>query len=176
MISATGTQCNPANAEIFFAAQKVDEAVDLCLDCPVMFPCRDLARAEGHVYGVWGGETPDERRAWLVENHPDPEVRAEAARETARIERERERSIIRKREHRAYLRIVAAQAGVALNKPVDAESDGPTIQQVRSRQLATIARQMRAAGADMDEIAEELGATRRTIQRYMSAKYDNIAA
>ena len=42
--------------------QRIAEAVDLCLDCPLMIACRDLGRALRE-RGVWGGETDDERAA-----------------------------------------------------------------------------------------------------------------
>lgn len=42
--------------------QRIAEAIDLCLDCPLMITCRDTARAQGQT-GIWGGETDQERRA-----------------------------------------------------------------------------------------------------------------
>jgi Transcription factor WhiB len=33
----------------------------ICAECPVQTECRDLARKNGEVYGVWGGETERER-------------------------------------------------------------------------------------------------------------------
>jgi WhiB family redox-sensing transcriptional regulator len=33
----------------------------ICMDCPVLLPCRDAARTQGEL-GYWGGENDDERR------------------------------------------------------------------------------------------------------------------
>lgn len=41
----------------------------VCGQCPFMQACRDHARANRETYGVWGGETEDERTSWL-RNHP----------------------------------------------------------------------------------------------------------
>lgn len=37
----------------------------VCGQCPFMQACRDHARANREEFGVWGGETEDERRAYL---------------------------------------------------------------------------------------------------------------
>lgn len=41
---------------------RVEEAKNLCLDCPLMLDCRDWARSRGET-GVWGGEDDAERAA-----------------------------------------------------------------------------------------------------------------
>jgi len=33
----------------------------VCSDCPVATECRDMARSNGEIYGIWGGETERER-------------------------------------------------------------------------------------------------------------------
>lgn len=42
------------------AADRTAAAIDACLNCPHMLPCRDWARTHGE-YGIWGAETDDER-------------------------------------------------------------------------------------------------------------------
>lgn len=37
----------------------------ICRECPVLMQCREQARREREPYGVWGGETEDERAAAL---------------------------------------------------------------------------------------------------------------
>lgn len=38
----------------------------ICATCPVRRPCLDWALATAEPYGIWGGFTPDERRALQV--------------------------------------------------------------------------------------------------------------
>ncbi|MFY1620084.1 WhiB family transcriptional regulator [Micromonospora sp. WMMD736] len=178
MISTIAQQCTTDDAETFFDARRANDAIDICIDCQVMVQCRDLARAEGHLYGVWGGETPRARLDWLAEHHPDPEVRADAATEAARLERDRQRSSDANREARARKR--AEKAGLPYTRPPAEPGSNvvaiPTIHQLRAQRLAQRARQLLRDGVDMDGIAEELGTTRRSVQRYLSDKYDNIPA
>ncbi len=46
------------------ARERVAKAV--CSTCPVLATCRDHAIRAGEPFGVWGGLTPDERRAAAV--------------------------------------------------------------------------------------------------------------
>jgi WhiB family redox-sensing transcriptional regulator len=57
------------HTELFFAPnaerpqareRREAQARRLCRECPVMTPCRDTARF-AHEYGLWGGESEDER-------------------------------------------------------------------------------------------------------------------
>jgi DNA-binding CsgD family transcriptional regulator len=70
---ATTLPCTTVDPEIFHAPfgertdspsayARINRAVDTCLSCPQMLPCRDWAR-ERHEWGIWGGETDDERTA-----------------------------------------------------------------------------------------------------------------
>ena len=65
--------CTTVNPELFHApaGERVDSpsaltriaaARNVCLDCPVMVACRDYAR-EHQEWGIWGGETDEERFA-----------------------------------------------------------------------------------------------------------------
>lgn len=40
-------------------------AKEICQGCPVKMLCREQARTNREPYGVWGGESEDERTAWL---------------------------------------------------------------------------------------------------------------
>lgn len=46
--------------------RRAEEAKKVCAGCPVRQLCRDDARARREAYGVWGGESEDERAAWLA--------------------------------------------------------------------------------------------------------------
>lgn len=45
------------------AAAMIQRARAVCQGCAVRSPCLDLALAEGHVDGVWGGLSANERAA-----------------------------------------------------------------------------------------------------------------
>ena len=49
-----------------------NQAKDFCLDCPVMFQCRDMARTDGIPSGVFGGEDKKEREDWWAANGGRP--------------------------------------------------------------------------------------------------------
>lgn len=62
--------CRDADPEIFFpisatgaAAGQVQQAQAICARCPVAAECLDWAQRMGLGDGVWGGTTPEERRA-----------------------------------------------------------------------------------------------------------------
>jgi len=42
----------------------VEAATTVCAGCPVREPCSDLAARNQETFGVWGGASPGERRAW----------------------------------------------------------------------------------------------------------------
>lgn len=53
---------------------RVQAALELCLDCPLMIACRDWARANRQ-FGIWGGETDEERTSASAVSHlPAPDV------------------------------------------------------------------------------------------------------
>jgi WhiB family redox-sensing transcriptional regulator len=43
--------------------QGVDRAIEVCTGCPVRTECRDYADAHRIRYGVWGGQTLQQRQA-----------------------------------------------------------------------------------------------------------------
>ena len=61
--------CQTADAEAWWPDHKdVDDlpartAVSACRQCPAAAPCLAYALAADHQYGIWGGTTPEERRA-----------------------------------------------------------------------------------------------------------------
>jgi WhiB family transcriptional regulator, redox-sensing transcriptional regulator len=64
--------CRNRDQEIFFpigttgaALQQVSEAKAICARCRVAADCLDEALHLGQNHGVWGGTTPEERRALL---------------------------------------------------------------------------------------------------------------
>lgn len=56
---------HPEQARGSSKAKRESLAKAICDECPVKVMCRDQARANREEYGVWGGETEVERRAWL---------------------------------------------------------------------------------------------------------------
>lgn len=72
--------CRGVDTQVFFspeaergsrrlARERVAKAV--CSTCPVMSTCRDHAIRMAEPFGVWGGLTPDERRALSVQAAAD---------------------------------------------------------------------------------------------------------
>ena len=51
--------------------RRVATAKQVCAACPVIEQCRNWARSVGEPYGVWGGESEDERRALLAGRRRD---------------------------------------------------------------------------------------------------------
>lgn len=45
--------------------QREAAAKAICATCPLAQRCRDQARTNRELYGVWGGETETERTTWL---------------------------------------------------------------------------------------------------------------
>ena len=43
----------------------------VCATCPVIAECRNWARSVGEPYGIWGGESEDERRVLLASRRRD---------------------------------------------------------------------------------------------------------
>lgn len=66
-------RCVSIDPEVFFptTADDAAPALALCRECPVLGPCLAAALDAGDSDGVWGGTTPEERRAmrqvWLPE-------------------------------------------------------------------------------------------------------------
>jgi WhiB family transcriptional regulator, redox-sensing transcriptional regulator len=71
--------CRDMDLEIFFhpdgerdpsRGRRVARAKTICADCPVMTACRNWAHRVEEPYGIWGGESEDERRAALRRRRP----------------------------------------------------------------------------------------------------------
>ncbi len=69
-IASPERACAQADAELFFhphdergAARRAraEAAKAICRGCPFMLACRDWAHERHEMYGVWGGESEDER-------------------------------------------------------------------------------------------------------------------
>lgn len=60
--------CVGVDPELFFSITDhgVQAAKTICGDCPVQAACRQWADGEGITYGVWGGESEEERRERLA--------------------------------------------------------------------------------------------------------------
>ncbi len=63
--------CRDADPELFFpvsavgpSREDVARAKAVCASCPVRRPCLRFALATHQAYGVWGGMTEEERRAF----------------------------------------------------------------------------------------------------------------
>jgi WhiB family redox-sensing transcriptional regulator len=87
-------QCRDEDPELFFppgsfrtAHEQMERARLVCMQCPVIQPCLELALFTASDYGMWGGTTPEERTA----------IRRRAGREADRIQR---RVVRRTRERR----------------------------------------------------------------------------
>ena len=66
----SGAACRGMDPEMFFplggglvAEAQVTIAKAVCAECPVLVRCRTWALTMGEHAGVWGGMSPDERRA-----------------------------------------------------------------------------------------------------------------
>ena len=63
--------CRDEDPELFFPAGtsgpallQVEQAKAVCRRCPVTGECLRWALDTGQEYGIWGGATEEERRAW----------------------------------------------------------------------------------------------------------------
>lgn len=68
--------CGEVDPEIFFpisttgaALGQIHQAQAICARCPVAAACLDWALRIGQDHGVWGGTTPEERRALRTTGH-----------------------------------------------------------------------------------------------------------
>jgi len=57
--------CAQTDPEVFFPSNNFSKkrdvavAVAVCNDCPLINPCKEYARTQKGLYGVWGGELYD---------------------------------------------------------------------------------------------------------------------
>lgn len=58
--------CRDEPVETFFSSQMIGRAKRICGRCPVRDDCRGEAVNQGVADGVWGGWTPEERRAGRI--------------------------------------------------------------------------------------------------------------
>lgn len=63
-------KCKDEDPELFFpigttgpAAEQIERAKAVCVQCPVRQDCLEWALATGQDAGVWGGTSEEERRA-----------------------------------------------------------------------------------------------------------------
>jgi WhiB family redox-sensing transcriptional regulator len=80
--------CREVDPEIFFpigttgaALGQIHEAQAICARCPVAADCLSWALHIGQDHGVWGGTTPEERRALRTTAPTTGPPAADAARE-----------------------------------------------------------------------------------------------
>lgn len=59
---------HPDNERGAARTRRTAEAQQICRSCPVVEQCRQHALRAQEPYGVWGGQTEDDRRAWIA-NH-----------------------------------------------------------------------------------------------------------
>lgn len=78
--------CLSRDPELFFSGfdEHVAEAKRVCAGCPLIEACRERARVTREQFGVWGGETEQERRKVLEQ--------LDEARDTTRGRRRRGRA------------------------------------------------------------------------------------
>lgn len=57
--------CRGHDPELFFADYNITErAREICWSCPVLQECREWAIPILDLYGLWGGMSAHERKAW----------------------------------------------------------------------------------------------------------------
>jgi WhiB family redox-sensing transcriptional regulator len=68
--------CKEVDPELFFPSghhavdgPQVQAAKNVCAGCPVILECRQWAIESGQIFGIWGGQTEDER-AVEIRNRP----------------------------------------------------------------------------------------------------------
>ncbi|MGV9330187.1 WhiB family transcriptional regulator [Streptosporangium sandarakinum] len=78
--------CLEEDPELFFPVsfegpgrEQCEQAKAVCNRCPVKRRCLDYALNTQQMYGVWGGTTPDERRALMAMVRRKARAKAEAA-------------------------------------------------------------------------------------------------
>ena len=56
--------CLGANPDLFFpvTGQNVNQARQVCRECPIVDPCGEYALRVGENFGVWGGMSERQRR------------------------------------------------------------------------------------------------------------------
>ena len=59
------TPCQSTDPEVWFGLDP-EPAIRLCGGCHAQPECRDLARANGETYGVWGAQLFERKRAKSV--------------------------------------------------------------------------------------------------------------
>lgn len=71
--------CAHADPDLFFpisstgrALREIAKAKAVCAGCPVRQACLDFALEHDLTHGIWGGTTPEDRRAWRRERRPGP--------------------------------------------------------------------------------------------------------
>lgn len=163
---APAKNCTVANAALFFDVRRAGQAVELCLDCPLMIPCGRQARATGEMHGVWGAETAEERCAWLVQHHPDEEVRTAAELVISEAERQRNKS----RKYRIRTQAKPPSRSVQHRMAKDGDFKPPRL--AAAQEAARTARRLHGSGQSIGDIASALKVSTRTIERYLSAQYD----
>lgn len=176
-MSGLAINCDLSNADnVFFSRHADRTAVELCVECPLMLRCRDQARREGEIWGTWGGETAEERCAWLAENHPDINVRYEAKKQVSEFEQARER------DRRAAVRrksVVREPEPVKSRSVQHREARRLDPGSPRLRKMAETAEKVRrlsAGGMSQVAIARELRISDRSVRRYLGTEFDHVNA
>jgi WhiB family transcriptional regulator, redox-sensing transcriptional regulator len=66
----SGGACVSVDPELFFpisesgpSRRQVAQAKEICATCPVLRSCLQYAVGRGHLTGIWGGTTEEERQA-----------------------------------------------------------------------------------------------------------------
>lgn len=80
--------CRDADDTLFFhpygetgpaKRSRIADAKAICAKCPMAQICRDQARERREQHGTWGGESEDERVAWLRAQQPSRKRKKAAA-------------------------------------------------------------------------------------------------
>lgn len=147
---------------------RIDQAVELCLDCPLMLACRDWARATG-APGVAGGESEGERVAAGFPPHPEPAAEESEGPGTP-LPCGTEGAARRHHRRGELLDPACAQAQTAARRVRTAQSMQRRIQQwpprLRPKETAILAAWV--SGMDRAALAAHFGLPRKSISKYMS--------
>jgi len=96
-------ECTRAKPELFYpepAGRSVTEAKAVCARCPVQAECLAWAIRTNEPWGIWGGQTPDERGAALRAELDRVDTLGRSSAEVAAIIGCHPRVVVRRRAQR----------------------------------------------------------------------------
>ena len=163
--------CRGTDPELFFADddQSIAEAKAICGDCPVRLDCLQNAIDTNQTHGIWGGLTRQERGAELVKR------RQLAERAPATVSERR--ALVAYLSENLRSTEIAALIGVSVDvvkRDRQRSGAGP----IRRGLTATGAEIYRLADAGIPRrvIAEQVQVSKRTVERWITRRREEVAA